>query len=199
MNYSRHYGLLIERAQNRKINPEYTERHHIVPRCLGGPDAPSNLVRLSAEEHYLAHQLLVKIHPLEHKLVYAACLMAHGPTPGRLTNKTYSWLKKKLASVQSVKFSGKIWTDEQNASRSDTVKKQWADPDARALKVSGMLGKTWSVERRAAKSASLKGKPGRVWTAEQKAKLSASKRNAFLQRTAERSRKHDECAERGIS
>jgi hypothetical protein len=166
---------------------------------LGGSDAPCNLVHLRAEEHYLAHQLLVKIYPFEDKLVYAACLMAHSPTGQRVTNKTYSWLKKKLANVQSARFSGKIWTDEQNASRSDTVKKQWADPEARALKVSGMLGKTWSAERRAAKSASLKGKPGRVWTAEQKAKLSASKRNAFLQQTAERSRKHDECAERGIS
>jgi hypothetical protein len=38
----------------------YTERHHIIPKCIGGTDEPSNIVRLSAREHYIAHRLLVK-------------------------------------------------------------------------------------------------------------------------------------------
>lgn len=190
MNYVKHYGALIERAKARVAPLGYTEKHHIVPRCLGGSDEPSNLVRLTAEEHFVAHQLLVKIHPKNDKIVYAACLMSQSPHGKRVNNRQYSWLKAKLAEIQSVNFSGKIWTVEQNMSRSETVKKQWADPEARARKVSAMLGKTWSAESRAAKSASMKGKPGRVWTAEQKAKLSATKRNAFLQQTAERSR-HD--------
>ena len=39
---------------------EYTENHHIVPRSLGGNNASTNLVRLSARKHFLCHWLLTK-------------------------------------------------------------------------------------------------------------------------------------------
>jgi len=56
------YDELIERARDRS-RQGYMERHHIVPRCLGGGDQSSNLVYLTAREHFLAHKLLVRIHP----------------------------------------------------------------------------------------------------------------------------------------
>ena len=37
------------------------ERHHIIPKSIGGDDSPENLVDLTPREHYLAHKLLVKI------------------------------------------------------------------------------------------------------------------------------------------
>ena len=46
----------------------YVERHHILPKCVGGGDESENLVPLTPEEHYLAHQLLVKMHPDNHRL-----------------------------------------------------------------------------------------------------------------------------------
>ena len=62
MNYRRHYDRLIERARNRVLSG-YVERHHVLPRCMGGGNESSNLVQLTAEEHYVAHQLLHKMHP----------------------------------------------------------------------------------------------------------------------------------------
>jgi len=61
MNHQKHYDLLI---QKRLANPAtgYTERHHILPRALGGSDDPSNLVVLTGREHWVAHLLLHKIH-----------------------------------------------------------------------------------------------------------------------------------------
>lgn len=41
---------------------EYYERHHIVPRSMGGSDKQSNIVSLTARQHYLAHWLLYKVH-----------------------------------------------------------------------------------------------------------------------------------------
>lgn len=38
----------------------YTENHHILPRSLGGSNLKSNLIRLSARKHFLAHYLLTK-------------------------------------------------------------------------------------------------------------------------------------------
>ena len=180
MNYQKHYNALIERARHRNLQC-YFEKHHIIPKCLGGSDDLNNIVMLTAEEHYVAHQLLVKLNPGNVNLVYAACLMSKSPIGKRMNNKLFGWLKRKLSEHQSEKFSGKIWTVQQNTSRSKTVKRQWEDPLARAKKIAGMVGKTWSAERRAAKSASMKGKPGRAWTQEQKNKISQTKKQAYLQ------------------
>ena len=38
----------------------YTEKHHIVPKSMGGLDTKENLVVLTAREHYIAHLLLTK-------------------------------------------------------------------------------------------------------------------------------------------
>jgi len=95
MNYQRIYDRLIERGKNRVLT-EYTESHHILPRCLGGSDDKDNLVDLTPEEHYLCHQLLVKIHPDDSKLLNAALFMtANGM--GRRSNKVYGWLKRKYS------------------------------------------------------------------------------------------------------
>jgi hypothetical protein len=39
---------------------EYTERHHVIPRCLGGSNKRENLVDLTFREHFLVHWLLIK-------------------------------------------------------------------------------------------------------------------------------------------
>jgi hypothetical protein len=39
----------------------YTERHHIIPKSIGGSDDQSNLVRLTAREHFICHLLLPKM------------------------------------------------------------------------------------------------------------------------------------------
>lgn len=95
MNYSKIYDSLIERAKNRVKNENtYYETHHILPRCLGGGDNLENLVRLTSEEHFLAHKLLVCIYP-EHKgLKYALFMMTIGPNGKRNSNKWYGWFKR---------------------------------------------------------------------------------------------------------
>jgi hypothetical protein len=101
MNYNKHYNNLITRAKNRNLSC-YLEAHHIVPKCIGGADEATNIVMLTPEEHYVAHQLLVKIytHP---KLIQAAVMMTvsnytHANGLGR-NNKLYGWLKKKYSEV----------------------------------------------------------------------------------------------------
>ena len=75
MNYARHYDLLIQKHGSAVKPKVYSERHHIVPKCLGGTDKESNLIYLSAEAHYVSHQLLVKMYPNHQGLSYAAMLM----------------------------------------------------------------------------------------------------------------------------
>ena len=74
MNYQKIYESLITKRQK---NPAkgYTEKHHILPKSLGGSDNPTNLVVLSGREHWVAHLLLYKIHRSKETL-YACNMMA---------------------------------------------------------------------------------------------------------------------------
>jgi hypothetical protein len=63
---------------------------------LGGGNDKSNIVRLTPEEHYVAHQLLVKMNLGNRKLVHAAFMM----TMGRSNNKLYGWLR--LANAEAI-------------------------------------------------------------------------------------------------
>jgi hypothetical protein len=98
MNYKKHYDLLIERAKTRQLTG-YVERHHIVPRCIGGTNEKTNLVELTPEEHYVAHQLLVKMYPENDSLVYAANKMTVSSKTIKRNNKRYGWLKRRYQSV----------------------------------------------------------------------------------------------------
>lgn len=100
MNYSKHYKLLIERSQHR-ILEGYVEKHHIIPKCLGGTDDKSNIAVLTPEEHFLAHQLLIKINPGNRDLVYATQLMTVHHTNARINNKLFGWLRKQCALAMS--------------------------------------------------------------------------------------------------
>lgn len=102
MNYQKIYDSLVKRGRSRAIQG-YTESHHIVPRCLGGSDESDNLVDLTPEEHYLAHQLLVKMYPNCPPLANAAMMM----TAQRPSNKVYGWLRRRVSKVMSDNQSGK--------------------------------------------------------------------------------------------
>ena len=101
MNYKKIYSTIIE---NRKNNPYegYTEKHHIIPRCMNGTDDKENIVSLSAREHYVCHQLLVKMYPKEHGLIKAANMMCTDSfTTIRTKNRVYGWLRERLSIEMS--------------------------------------------------------------------------------------------------
>ena len=63
MNYQRIYDEFIaDRREKESSLTGYTENHHIIPRSLGGNNSKENLIRLTAQDHYFAHELLAKIH-----------------------------------------------------------------------------------------------------------------------------------------
>lgn len=97
MNYKHHYEKLISRGKARTLPPNvYREKHHIIPRGIGGSDAPENIVELTPEEHFVAHQLLVKIHPQELNILRACRMMCNNGTQVHRNNKLYGWLRKRL-------------------------------------------------------------------------------------------------------
>lgn len=142
MNYQKHYDALVERAKCRTLSG-YSELHHVTPKCLGGGNEPSNLVRLTAEEHFVAHQLLVKLNPGNSKLVLAAANMTISPIGARNNNKRYSWLKRVHSStVCGVNHHnyGKPLSEEQKAKLSLSLRGKKPSEEALRKRSEAMLG-----------------------------------------------------------
>jgi len=134
MNYSLHYKRLIERAPKTKPVTHITEGHHIVPRCIGGTNS-DGIVYLTPEEHYIAHLLLIKIHPNKPKLIYAANMMTtNGVGQHRTKNKKYGWLRKKY----SEQVKGKPKSKEHRKKLAESNRRRKGIP--RTLEVKAKIG-----------------------------------------------------------
>lgn len=128
MNYQRIYNSIIERSRLRSLpSTTYIEVHHVIPRCAGGTDDADNLVRLTAEEHYVAHQLLIKIYDRDPKLVYAAKMMTISKGGNRSNNKLYGWIRREFSSAIGKRLTGKRWFH--NPSTGETLVTLQGDPD----------------------------------------------------------------------
>lgn len=98
MNYRKHYNALMTRARNRVLDG-YFEKHHVKPKCLGGPDRPDNIVCLTAEEHFVAHLILAKLYPANIGILSAVMLMSRSKGSGpRKNNKAYGWIRKLVSA-----------------------------------------------------------------------------------------------------
>ena len=177
MNYTLHYNRLVERARRRELTG-YVERHHIIPRCLGGGDEPDNIARLTAEEHFVAHQLLVKMHPGNHRLVWALSAMTHSTKRMRRPpNKRYGWLRRRFAETMRERYAGKPLSAEHRAKLSEAAKTRSRAPhsaEARANMSAAAKGHTKSAAHRAALSRARTGKKYGPRSEETRAKQSAA-------------------------
>jgi hypothetical protein len=103
--YTRVYNIIIDRARQRSID-SYTEKHHIIPQSLGGSNDPSNIVKLTAREHFICHLLLTKMVEGKNKskMYQAAWMMAfvHGKGQERykVSNRTYEKLRLEMSAVK---------------------------------------------------------------------------------------------------
>ncbi len=133
MNYQKIYDDLIgSRKASKPIG--YTESHHIIPECMGGPDTQENRVNLTPEEHFIAHKLLAKIHPNHYGLIKAVIAMGMSSrTHQRQFNKSYGWERRQMSVLQTGEgnpFYGKHHTEEHKEYMSQLLKGRkitWAD------------------------------------------------------------------------
>ena len=103
MNYKLIYDKLVERGQKRYDIKGYKERHHIVPRCMGGDDNKNNIVNLTAREHFICHKLLIKIYPNIGGLWSAVKFMYDSKKASYiLTSRQYQIVKEKYSEFRTV-------------------------------------------------------------------------------------------------
>lgn len=110
--YTKWYYNIIEAAKLSNFEC-YTENHHIVPRSLGGSDNESNLVKLTAKQHFICHLLLTKMFTSKtyeyYKMIHAFCMMDWGTGNSKMyryTSKVYEKERKEFSEYMSRKQSG---------------------------------------------------------------------------------------------
>ena len=121
MNYQKLYNSIIAHAKNeiRSKDDNYYERHHIIPKSLGGSNKKENLVHLTAREHFICHLLLVKIHINDmnnyKRMLHAFMLMkGQSGTQVRYVNsKLYESLKRQYSIIRSKARAGVAISEEQ--------------------------------------------------------------------------------------
>ena len=166
-----YYQLLVGKEPSTLKNERGFEKHHIIPRCFGGSNDKSNIVKLTTYEHILAHYYLalgtenihmftainmmmgrqfkklsdlerVKIEELEHwSVIREQCRLKHYSDEGRATIS-----QKAKERWQRFKKSGRI--DEVRANISKTTSEGMANSKKSQIRTRVNLGckKYWNPE-----------------------------------------------------
>jgi hypothetical protein len=192
MDYGKIYTDLIQRGLDRTLPQDtYIERHHVWPKCMGGPDEESNIVKLTAEEHFLAHQLLVKMFPDNHKLVYACKAMSMNSN-GRVNMKMYGWLKRKHSMVLSKTQKGKTLSEEHRRNLSESHM-GYKHTDQQRIKISeslkGIKRGPFSEEHRSKLSEAHKGVKRKPLSNETKRKIGEANKGKTREPRSEETRR----------
>lgn len=115
--YTKWYNNIISNAKTRiLLESVYTEKHHIIPRSLGGSDDKNNKVVLTAKEHFICHLLLCKMTKGKAKasMCYAVIQMTMINTRERYvpTSRIYEMLKKQISEATKGKNYNERYTME---------------------------------------------------------------------------------------
>jgi len=152
--YTTWYYNIISTAQSRSLTEGYAEKHHIIPRSLGGTDDKDNLVVLTAREHFVCHLLLPKMlkGSNKKKMLFALWAMSNQRSDGQEqrytpTGRIYEQIKQQ--AVEAIREASL----KQDKSHLKGRKITWADKISETLK-----GRKPSVERNAKVSKSLTGR-----------------------------------------
>lgn len=173
MDYMKLYDSLINNRRNKGTPSGYKERHHVVPKSLGGSNDSDNIVALTAREHFVAHLLLAKIHPttgMVHAVYKMACI---GRKTGKykVTNRVYEQLR--------IAHAHRVSTDEVAKARKSLAgkgKKQTLEHIAARTKSRKDNGEWHNVETKRKISESNKGKVG-TWSGKKMPPLLVARRN----------------------
>lgn len=184
--YNKWYNKLINSAKSR-IPPIIKEKHHILPKSLGGSNSKENLVNLTPREHYICHLLLTKftIGDARKKMFYALHRITNKSEVRIKSSRIYEYLRINHCASVSERCKGKTILELYGKSHahdiSDYQKQQIAKSNSERI---------WTNESRQKLSKSQKLRkqlrpesfnPGISKSDEHKKNLSISKINKFKQ------------------
>jgi hypothetical protein len=152
--YKNWYDTITSRGK--KHREPGLERHHIIPRSLGGTDDAENITFITTREHFVCHWLLIKIYSIgeEHWKMLNALRMMRAENSNqkrystKITSRVYAKLKQEYALLQGERVKGennpnygKYWTEEQKQKHSQKIKGRVQPPEEKDRQKSAMIGK----------------------------------------------------------
>lgn len=152
--YTNWYNHIVSNAQSRILSNEiYVERHHIIPRSLGGDNKNLNIVKLTPREHFICHLLLTKMTTGNDlfKMKHALNMLMNAKNIGKgryvPTSRIYQYVKK--CHSDAIKEG---WTEGKRKKHSEslikynsTVDKNSPEYNSRITKIiEYQKGKTWT-------------------------------------------------------
>ena len=172
--YTRWYFSIVDRA---KIIPNLgmTEKHHIIPRSLGGDNSKRNIVRLTPKQHFICHLLLTRMTYglAKQKMVLAIHLMQYPTINQTRTRKLTSSSFNRLRQERSEIMKSKTMSIETREKISKGLSGRKLSPEHIEAARQARVGKTVSKETKQKISNTLKGDFSH-WTESRKQKISAA-------------------------
>jgi len=155
--YGRLYTTLVSNAQRRPTQKGYFESHHITPKSLGGDNSPTNLVELTAREHFLAHALLFKHYSIAgtkeeaFKMALPIQLMKNGKAGalssfsiGAGSSKVYEDAKKVIS--ESMKGSGNPMYGKPSPNKGKTHAEMYSEATLAKISANNILKRKYTEE-----------------------------------------------------
>ena len=191
MDYQRIYNEFIADRRGKEANliasGEYKERHHIVPRSLGGTDDASNMIALTAGDHYFAHLCLAKAYGGAQWNGVEAMANMRGSSKRRaqFSARYMVAIARKKAAVVHSKNAKAMHTNGQMVNAQS--------PEAQAKRAKTMIGKNygWAEARilgikAAAQRGTYSSSSKKMW-----AVMSEAKKSGFSERMIERNKSNN--------
>jgi hypothetical protein len=150
--YHQYYFIIINRAKSRNLPTDtYTEKHHIIPKSLGGNESMENIVKLTSREHFICHILLTKFTTGKDKskMIFAVMGMKRkgkGQTNRYVNSRLYDAARLLAAKEFSLINKGRKHSDETKAKISTLSSLKTNSKETRAKISAALLGKKKSIE-----------------------------------------------------
>lgn len=107
------YSRLIDHAKNRawskKTAPCYVERHHIIPKSIGGTNDKQNLVFLTAREHCIAHLFLCRFGNKNQRIKMTNALQRFMSSNNTISSVLYESCRKRFSKMISERLIGNTY------------------------------------------------------------------------------------------
>jgi len=142
--YSNWYYQIIRRSQSRKRDSLLPyEKHHIIPKSLGGSNDKENLTHLTPREHFLAHRLLAKMTTGRDniKMVWAIHRMMYAGN--RIVNShTYEVCRRQFVEMlrNDTRYEDPAWRKQV----SELISQSWQDNEQRRSAASSQMKEKWT-------------------------------------------------------
>jgi hypothetical protein len=126
----------------------YSEKHHIIPKSMGGTDNKSNLIALTPRQHFVAHWMLWKAYG--GNMGRAFFMMSNFGKYGKVSSKTYALAREDYSKQVVIQMAKKpnipAFTPEHRAKLSQAKLGRKLSPQHRENVRLAVLGRKCSEE-----------------------------------------------------